>query len=372
MKVPATVPYFSEEDIEYITKHSKEILRGESFLSMFKYGAQFEKDFASYIGTDYAVACNSGTSALELIFRSLGVKGKEIILPSNTFLATAIAIRNAGATPIFADCKDDMCIDIDDIRRKITDKTIAVTIVHIGGLISKDILDIKRMCDKGGFYLVEDAAQAHGSSHKGVKAGNFGLAAGFSFFSTKVMTTGEGGMVTTNDEKLSDKMKSMREFGKIKKGIITNYHKYFGYNWRMPEVSALMGIRQLMSLDKFINRRQEVAKIYNNELGEIKSISIVKPSSFKDHNFFKYILILNEHDREMIHKGMENLDISPSGYVYEIPLHKQPVFPNHNQDTLSNTERLCKNHFCLPIFYSMTDEQAHYVASSLKKVLENQ
>ena len=237
----------------------KEILEGKSFLSMYKYGEEFEQKFATYIGTKSAVACNSGTSALELIFESIDVKGKEVIVPSNTFLATVIAIRNAGGTPIFAECNDQMCLDYDDAIKKVTKNTIAICIVHIGGIVPESVIPLKSYCDKNQLFLIEDAAQAHGSSLKGIKAGNFGTAAAFSFFS-KVMTTGEGGMVTTNSSQLVEKMKSMREFGKVKTGIYTNYHKYFGYNWRLQEVSALMGIRQLKSLDNFIKEDKRLPK----------------------------------------------------------------------------------------------------------------
>ena len=372
MKVPATKPYFFEEDIEYITDELKDILRGNSFLSMSKHCEEFESKFASYTGTKFAVSCNSGTSALELICRAIGVAGKEVILPSNTFIATANAILNAGGQPVFADCRDNMCLDVKDVIKKITNKTAAIMQVHIGGIVSKDILELQKICKESGIYLIEDAAQAHGSSLDGIKAGTFGIAAGFSFFSTKVMTTGEGGMVTTNEASFVEKMKSMREFGKVKTGIYINYHTSIGYNWRMPEIAALLGIRQLESLDKFIQRRNEIAKIYNEELKDVKDIRIVHPENNSVNNYFKYIIILPNHDRAKIHKLLEQNDVHPSGYVYELPLHKQPVFPWANNLHLPNTEFLCEHHLCLPIFYDMSDDQVHYVAQTLKKILNNE
>lgn len=367
MKVPSTKPYFSKEDQDFILKRYKDILEGNSFLSMYKYGEEFENKFAEYIGTNNAVGCNSGTSALELIFESLDVKGKEVIVPSNTFLATVIAIRNAGGIPIFADCNDQMCLDFDSTIKRVSSKTKAICIVHIGGIVSESIIPLKSYCEKNRIHLVEDAAQAHGSSFEGIKAGNFGTAAAFSFFSTKVMTTGEGGMVTTNSSELVKKMKSMREFGKVKTDIYINYHKYFGYNWRLPEVSALMGIRQLKSLDKFIKRRQEIAKIYDNELRNLEGIRFITPNKKSNHNYFKYMLVIDKKDRKNMHKFLEENQISPSGYVYELPLHKQPVLSEHNNLSLPNTEFLCANHICLPIFYTMTDSQVIYVADIVKK-----
>lgn len=284
--IPATKPFFSDDDIKYITKNFKKILSGESFLSQYKYCTQFENEFASYIGTDFAVSCNSGTSALELIFKALGVNGKEVILPSNTFIATANAIMNAGGIPVFADCDESMCLDYNDTIQKVTPKTVAICHVHIGGLVSDNALRLAGYCDNHDLFFVEDAAQAHGSTNKGIKAGTLGIAAGFSFYSTKVITTAEGGMVTTNDEELVSIMKSCREFGKEKKGIFTNYHTRIGYNWRMPEVSALMGIRQLKSIEYFIKKRNEIASVYDSILSELSEITIIKPPQKSRFNFF--------------------------------------------------------------------------------------
>jgi perosamine synthetase len=369
MRVPATAPSFSEEDISFITEHFTKILRGESFLSMYVHGEEFEKRFADYTGTRHAVACNSGTSALELIFRALDIAGREVIVPSNTFLATAIAVLNAGGTPVFADCRDDMSLDPDDAAARVTDKTAAITQVHIGGIVSEGVLQTQELCESRGLHLVEDAAQAHGSVLNGRKAGTFGTAAGFSFFSTKVMTTGEGGMVTTNDAALVTQMKSFREFGKTRKGVYVNYHETFGYNWRMPEVAALMGLRQLDSLDAFIERRREIVKQYDERLSNVEAVRIVHPAGHSSYNGFKYMILLPEHDRVKVHQGLGALEISPSGYIYEIPLHKLPVFPESNDLTLPKTEFICAQHLCLPVFVGMRDEQVDYVCDSLEKVL---
>jgi len=372
MRVPAAAPFFSEEDIVFITERFTEILQGRSFLSMFKYGEQFEALFAQYTGTEYAVACSSGTSALELIFRAIGVEGREVIVPSNTFIATAHAVINAGAKPVFADCGDDMCLDPTDAARRITPSTAAIAHVHIGGLVSTGILRLKEICDDRNVHLIEDAAQAHGSSLNGQKAGSFGTAAGFSFFSTKVMTTGEGGMVTTDEATLVDKMKSMREFGKVRKGIYVNFHETFGYNWRMPEVAALMGLRQLKSLDSFIKRRREISELYDDRLGGSDDVRMVRPEAGSLHNGFKYIVLLPNHDRAKVHLELQEVGVSPSGYVYEFPLHMLPVFPEANDLTLPQTEYVCHHHMCLPIFVGMTDAQAEHVAESLRAILANE
>ncbi len=367
--IPPVQPYFFEDDIEWILKEFREILEGKSFLSNYKHTEEFEKQFAKYVGTKYAVACNSGTSALELICRGIGVDGKEVILPSNTFIATANAILNAGGTPVFADCGDDMCLDAEDAMRRVTPKTVAIIQVHIGGLVSPSAITLRDYCKKHNIHFLEDAAQAHGSSLQGTKAGAFGTAAGFSFFSTKVMTTGEGGMVTTNDETLAQKMKSMREFGKVKQDIYINHHTAIGYNWRMPEVAALMGLAQLKSLPKFLKRRREIARVYDNFLEGAANLVIIKPTEPNTHNYFKYTTILPYHDRTAVHKELLKNGVSPSGYVYEIPLHKQPVFPEAHALSLPKTEFVSAQHLCLPVFYTMTDEQAETVSKTLLRIL---
>jgi len=367
--IPATKPTFSQADIKFVTEKFTEILEGKSFLSQGVYSDEFENKFASYIGTDYAVSCNSGTSALELIFRALDISGKEVILPSNTFIATANAIINAGGKPVFAECNLEMCLDYENVVSLVTDNTVAICHVHIGGLVSKSAIKLSDYCQKNNIFFVEDAAQAHGSFYKDKMAGTLGIAAGFSFFSTKVMTTGEGGMVTTNHQALVTKMKSIREFGKTKKGIFTNYHTSFGYNWRMAEISALMGIRQLQSIENFISDRGKIADLYDSFLLDIDAINVIRPKNHSRFNNFKYIVILEEFNRQNIHEALQTKGINMSGYVYELPLHKQPVFPSYNDISLPITEHLCGQHICLPIYPSLSEKDAVYVAENFVEIL---
>tara|TARA_A100001015_G_scaffold304278_1_gene395241 strand:- start:335 stop:1231 length:897 start_codon:yes stop_codon:yes gene_type:complete len=266
MKVPASLPNFSDEDVQIILKNFKDILDGKSFLSQYIFSEKFENLFAEFVGSKYAVSCNSGTSALELIFRSINIEGKEVILPSNTFIATANAIINAGGKLVFADCDNDMCLSYNSVIDKINKNTVAVCHVHIAGFVTHDALKIAQFCKKNNILFIEDAAQAHGSSLNNYNAGTIGDAAAFSFYSTKVMTTGEGGMLTTNNKEISEKSKSLREFGKKPNEIYTNIYWALGYNWRMPEVSALMGIQQLNALNKNIKKRREIISHYDNIL----------------------------------------------------------------------------------------------------------
>ena len=178
-------------------------------------------------------------------------------------------------------------------------------------------------------------------------------------------------MVTTNDPSLVRQMKSSREFGKVKKGVYVNYHETLGYNWRMPEVSALMGLRQLLSLDSFIARRREIVTRYDEQLRDADDVTVVCPDRHGSYNGFKYMVLLNGHDRVKVHSEMGEMGVSLSGYIYEIPLHKLPVFPEWNELSLPTTELICRQHICLPVFVGMTDEQVDHVVESLKVVLNN-
>jgi len=371
MKLAELKPFFDKDDIQFILENFEELLSGDGYLTMGKYCKQFENGFAEYQDNKYAISCNSGTAALEMICRSMNIDGKEVILPTNTFIATANAIINAGGTPVFADIKDDMQLDPEDVIRKITNNTKAVMTVHIGGYVSPNIVDLVSICKDNNILLFEDAAQAHGTYYNGKMAGTFGIGGGFSFFSTKVMTTGEGGMVSTNDNYLYEQSKLLRQYGKVPFSIYQNYSEILGYNWRMTEVCALMGIRQLDKLELFIKRRTEIAKIYNDKLKNIPNMEFMPVNDDVRFNWFKYIIYLKGIDREKFHLKLKNdYNINLSGYVYEIPLHKQPALKSFiTNDNYPVANEICSSHICLPLFYSLSDDEVNYIIDSLKKCL---
>src|ERR1041385_6140759 len=209
--VPATKYWFPPEDIERILGEYRAILSNGRFLSQGEHVERFEKAFAAAHHVKFGAATNSGTSALTTIVRALKVTGKRVLVPTNTFAATAFAIVEAGATPVFVDVGRDLCMDPKDLRRKITGDVGAVVTVHIGGLIAPGTRDLVDICRARGIPLVEDAAPAQGSTLDGKHAGEFGVAAAFSFFSTKVLTTGEGGLVATNDPAVDAHVRVLRD-----------------------------------------------------------------------------------------------------------------------------------------------------------------
>ena len=371
MQVPAAKIYFPEEDRKQLLQQIDGILESGQ-LTLGKYTKEFEQKFAAYVGTKYAIAVNSGTSALEIILRALDIGGSSVIVPTNTFFATPAAVVHAGGKVIFADSNDNLCLDVNSFKKNIQKDTKAVIIVHIGGLVPPQIAEIQQICKERNIVLIEDAAHAHGSTLNGKKAGSFGIAAGFSFYPTKVMTSGEGGMITTDDESIYQRALVFRDQGKA--GFLGNIHTEMGYNWRMSEIHAAIGVSQLARLDEFVADRRKAAQLYDKELYTIKRLSAVKIPSEAQSNYYKYLAVLEDGiDRTALKKEMkEKYNVGLSGEVYELPCHLQPIFKEpggFKGGEFPVAEDLCKRQICLPVFANMKEEQMSNVVESLKEVL---
>jgi len=246
----------------------------------------------------------------------------------------------------------------------LTKKTAAVMIVHIGGIVSPEIEAIRAWCDAKGLWLIEDAAHAHGSDFRGKKAGGFGQAGCYSFFSTKVMTSGEGGMVVTGDDKTADMVRLLRNHGKPQPW--TSFHTHLGSNWRMTEFSAAVGLTQLRNLDKFIAWREKTAAFYTKALAGVPELTPVLPQGRS--SWYKYIVLLDRKiDRAKLKSWMKERGVGLSGEVYETPLHEQPVFAGARLGSFPVADDVCRRHICLPLYYGMTRREAAYVAENLKK-----
>ena len=231
--------------------------------------------------------------------------------------------------------------------------------------------EIKKFCEENKLFLFEDAAHAHGSAFNGEKAGTFGIAASFSFYPTKVITSVEGGMIVTDSEKIRDEAMMYRDQGKA--GFTMNISDKLGYNWRMSEAHAAIGLTHFRHLEKFIEERNRIAEIYDKGLAEIPRIQVLKIPEGCRSNYYKYIALLDEGiDRKSLKKELrEKHEVGLSGEVYELPCHLQPIFKEgYKEGDFPMAEDICKRHICLPIFPGMTEEQTNWVLSSLKEVLE--
>jgi perosamine synthetase len=369
MRVPPARILFPPEDRVAILERIDDALASGQ-LTLGPIGAELEAAFAARHDTRHAVAVSSGTAALEIILRAIGVAGREVVVPANTFFATAAAAVHAGARLRLVDCDPQtMSIDPADLEACIGPETAAVVIVHIGGLITPAIDEIAGMCAAAGVDLVEDAAHAHGSAHDGRSAGTFGRAASFSFYPTKVIAGGEGGMIVTNDDDIAEEARVYRDQGKG--SFHANFHTRMGANWRMSEPHAAIVQSQLHRLDEFIERRQILAARYDAALASLDLVPLAIPESASS-NFYKYVAFLPEGvDRTLFKQHLRSeFEIGLSGEVYDTPLHHQPIFSELDDRALPGAEWLCARHVCLPLYPALSEDDVDYVVESLGTALE--
>jgi len=379
LSVQAARIVFPAADRDEIAAAAAEILRTGA-LTLGPYTRQFETAFAAaHAGPGdgrrpHAIAVSSGTAALEIILRSIGVAGRDVIVPANTFFATAEAAIRAGGRPVFADVDPaTFALSPATLTAALTPRTAAVLLVHIGGLISPAAAGLRRICDELGIALVEDAAHAHGSTFAGQPAGCFGVAAGFSFFPTKVVTCGEGGMILTSAAEIEHDARVYRDQGKGSAGA--NHHVLHGYAWRLSEQAAVTGLVHLRRLGEFIERRREVAARYDRLLAGLDGLDPVGEPEGCRGNYYKYIAVLPPGaDRARFRKLLaEEHDVRLAGEVYDLPLHRQPVFAEiaasqggGEAPFLPAAEDLCARHVCLPVHSDMTAGEVDEVCAAVQ------
>jgi len=373
-EIPPLKPYFPAKDVEIIEKDLRKIL-ASGMLTLGEYTRRFEAAFAQLCGVQHAVAVNSGTSALEIALRASGIRrGDEVIVPTNTFAATAAVVVLIGAKPIFTDIDaESLCINSENVKKYLTSKTRAVITVHIGGLICPEIRAIKEVCEDHNLVLVEDAAHAQGSLLDKKSAGSFGNAGCFSFYPTKVITTGEGGMITTDSSSVAEEAAVLRDQGK--ESFNSNIIVEVGYNWRMNEISAAIGLTQLNRLQEFIKRRNEIADYYDKELSKTRELKPLEVPNNALSNYYKYVAFLSpEISREDFKQKLREKGVKLSGEVYWPPLHMQPVYRRLlkvKEGDFPVAEKACKRIVCLPIYSQMTVNEAKYVIEKVKEVLSS-
>ncbi|MDR1871576.1 MAG: DegT/DnrJ/EryC1/StrS family aminotransferase [Deltaproteobacteria bacterium] len=374
MEVPILKLPFDEEDAKALGEElSQALLSGR--LAMGQNARRFEEVFAAFIGAKFAVGCQSGTAALEMLARALKLENKAVAVPALTFMATALAPIAAGARIIIVDVDPvSFQMDYEDLARKITPETGAVILVHLGGFIAPNWRKIKTLAAAKGLFFLEDAAHAHGAEIAGLKAGNLGLAGAFSFYPTKVLTTAEGGMVTTNSEPLYQALLTLRSHGQMDPG--SNLHQSFGLNYRPSEIHALLGLRVMRKANWILSQRRAAAAIYDGLLKN-SPLRPVLASPDEKPAYYKYLALLpNEVDRAKLKERLkEEFKVSLAGEVYATALTEQPFFRSH-PETLVNpkgsapvAEGIARRQICLPIWPGLTLEAQEYVVDSLLKSL---
>jgi perosamine synthetase len=370
MGVQAARVVFPAADRAEIAAAVTEIL-GSGMLTLGPYTRQFESAFAAAHSVESAgaVAVSSGTAALEIALRCAGVAGRDVIVPANTFYATGAAVLAAGARLVFADVDPaTFALSPDTLAAALTTGTAAVVLVHIGGLITPAADDLRRVCADRGITLIEDAAHAHGSTLGGRPAGSFGTAAAFSFYPTKVVTSGEGGMILTGSADLAGEARIYRDQGKG--SFSANHHVRNGYAWRMSELHAVTGLVHLRRMAAAIERRRQVAARYGAALAGLDGLApLAEPPGCRG-NFYKYIVVLPPGlDRARFKKeAADRHQVRLAGEVYDVPLHQQPVFAPFAGPALPAAEDICARHVCLPVHSDMTDAEADQVTEAVISV----
>ncbi len=372
MKYAMAYPFFPPKEIEWILNEFRYILEEQGMLSMHQHVFNFEKQFSEYIGSKFAVATNSCTAALEISLRAIGLQpGDEVIVPVETFIATGAAVVRENGRPVFADVSPDtFCLSLDTLQKKVSSRTRAVIIVHMAGMISPDMIRIKRFCDENNIILIEDAAHALGASIDGLKAGNIGHLGCFSFFPTKIITTAEGGMLVTSDSDLFEKANSCRNRGQDMNAAYEQY-TMIGTNNRMTEFAAIMGQSQLRCLETFLSKRRAIALIYNNIISSSPAGEyaywIHVPANIQHANW-RYMILLNPLiNRDELKTRMAKDSISLD-WAYYPPLHLQPVFKKmygNQKGMLPASETLLDHHVCLPMHPGLEVEDADYIANKI-------
>jgi perosamine synthetase len=365
VRVPIARPSITDEEVEAVIRILK-----SGLLAQGSEVYAFEREFAEYIGVKHAIAVSNGTVALDLALKAIGVReGDEVITTPFTFIATANAILYQGAKPVFADIDlRTYNLDPDNVLEVITQKTKAIIVVHLYGHPA-DMKAFREIADDYKLALVEDCAQAHGSMFMGRKVGTFGEVATFSFYATKNMTTGEGGMVVTNDDRIAEKIRILRDQGQVAKYV----HVELGYNYRMTNMQAAIGRVQLKRLDAMNDRRIENAKYLTLRLSKIKGIIPPYVDPRVKHVFHQYVVRVTDDfplSRERLMEELRGRGVEVAVH-YPIPVHHQPLYRRlgYPQDICPNAIEASRRVLSLPVHPSLSREDLDYMMNVVEQLV---
>lgn len=385
LKIPLAVPEFGEEEIQEVVA----VIRS-GWLTTASRCAQFEKNFASYIGSKHALAVNSATAALHLGLEALGVKaGDQVLVPTLTFTATAEVVRYLGAEPVFVDCdRETFCITWEQLENLVVKNKAAslraIIPVHFGGHPC-NMDHILEFAKDNNLKVMEDAAHAIPTRYKGRLIGTFGDLTCFSFYANKTMTTGEGGMLCTDDDEIAKRVKIMRLHGinrdvwdRFSTGAVWEYDVVApGFKYNMPDINAALGIHQLKKVELFRERRERIAKIYYKELNNIPGLILPRLACYiKDHSWYIFNVLIdyeqtkNGINRDSFINEMTKRNIGTS--VHYKPLHRMTYYKeryNLKPEMFPNAEWIFQRCVSIPMFSAMSDLQLEYVINNIKDIL---
>jgi perosamine synthetase len=359
MNIPLVKPSLDEEEVKAVSDAIRSTWINEGALVK-----EFENKVAEYSGAEHGIAFFNGTVALHAALAGLGIgPGDEVIVPSFTFFSTVSSVVHAGASPVFADVSpDDFGLDPSEIERRITPKTRGVIPVHYGGCPAH-MDPIVAMSESRGIAVIEDAAESLGAVYEGRKAGSFGQAGMFSFTPSKAITTGEGGIVVTHDGALAGRLRLLKNHGQDRQ----YHHVCFGFNYRMTEMQAAMGLSQLKKLPSIIAQKRKVAFRISEELRDVRRLKVPSEPLNRVSTYTMYTVILESKAlRDHLMAELQNRGITTR--IYFPPVHLQPVFSGQRTQ-LPVTERLGETSLSLPCYASMTEREIDYLTSSIRQAL---
>lgn len=367
MYVPQVFPWLSEEEKEEVNS-----VLDANWITEGPKTDEFSKQLNKLIGTEYGVFAPNGTLALFLGLLALGIgKGDEVIVPDTTFIASANAVILTGATPVFVDvCRENYQIDILKCEQVITPNTKAIMPVHLYGMIA-NMNKVVQFAEKYKLKIIEDAAQAIGVTYYERHAGTFGDIGCFSFFADKTITTGEGAYVVCKDKKIYERLLLLRNQGRFNRGSFI--HPEVGYNFRITDIQAAIGLVQLKKLDKIIERKQKILGLYKQELKELSQIDFLKVEQGSTYVPFRVVIFYKQAQKLM--QYLSERQIQTRTFFY--PLHKQPCFQyldkkqggmlNLNDAYFENALYGYERGICLPVFPTLSEDQIRYVCNMIKE-----
>jgi len=368
--------YSDEEDIEAVNK----IIRRGTYWALGPEIEEFEEKIATYMDRRFALTFNSGTAALHALFLAYEIKSSEVIVPSFTFIATANTVLLAGGKPIFAEIEEDSFgLNPNDVNEKITKKTKAIVPVHYGGQVCKYMKELRELADDHNLLILEDAAESLGSKLKDTKAGNFGQSSMFSLCQNKIITTGEGGFVVTDDNAINEKLKLLRSHGRVEflegdyfSNTKDNEYIQIGFNMRIPTMSAALGISQLNKIDKIAEMRRKNAFYMNEGLGKIASIKVPEEMKEAYHIYQLYTLKFDNTElRDKVQIHLTNNGIMSK--IYFNPIHLKTFYMKefgYKKGNLPITEDLSQRILTLPMYPQLTNEEMDYMIKTILEALK--
>ena len=360
--IPISEPSITQKEIDYVT----DAIKSGWVSSLGKYIDMFEEKFALYCGTRFAVATSNGTTALHLALVSLGITAEdEVIIPDLTFVATASAVKYIGAKVVSVDIDEDtLCIDTKAIENVITHKTKAIVAVHLYGHPA-NMDEINKIAKKYNLFVVEDAAEAHGATLNGRKVGGLSDAGVFSFYGNKIITSGEGGMITTNNEELYQKMKYLRDHAMSKDKRY--WHTEVGFNYRMTNLQAALGVAQFERIDEILAKKKEIFTWYYEELKDVKDIKLnFQQNGFKNVYWMICIELLeySQEQRDALLVELKKRGIDGRPYFY--PISDMPMYDNTDTPI---SHKVSKRGLNIPSYFEITKDQVLFVCNTLKELL---